>query len=143
MDKIKRINIQDEQFFALLKKTLDRDIKQDDQVTHSVANIIRDVRIHGDKAVLKYTKKFDLYDVKSVTALEITGFDTALSKIDKSLLNSLEISSRRIFAYHERQVAQSWEFSDDIGVSLGQRITPLQSVGIYVPGGTASYPSSV
>ena len=53
------------------------------------------------------------------------------------------MSSKRIFAYHERQMAQSWEFSDDAGVSLGQRITPLQSVGIYVPGGTASYPSSV
>ena len=143
MDKIKRLDAKDQDFPNLLEKALHRDHESDDKIFDAVASIIKDVKIRRDSAVLEYTKKFDLYDVKSVTALEITGFDTALSKIDKSLLNSLEISSRRIFAYHERQVAQSWEFSDDIGVSLGQRITPLQSVGIYVPGGTASYPSSV
>ena len=143
MDKIKRINIQDEQFFALLKKTLDRDIKQDDQVTHSVANIIRDVRIHGDKAVLKYTKKFDLLDVDAVADLKIIDFKKSLSEINRSLLKSLEVSAERIATYHAKQTVLSWEFKDDLGISLGQRITPLKSIGIYVPGGTASYPSSV
>ena len=143
MNKIKRLNVNDQNFMNLIKKALDRDSESDKEIFDSVASIIQDVKSRGDSAILEYTKTFDLYDVKTVDSLEITDFKEALSNINKSLLESLEMSSKRIFAYHERQMAQSWEFSDDAGVSLGQRITPLQSVGIYVPGGTASYPSSV
>lgn len=143
MDKIKRLNINDQNFLNLLKKSLDRDSESNKKIFESVASIIKDVKSRGDSAVLEYTKTFDLFDVKTIASLEITDFKEALFNIKNPLLESLKMSSKRIFAYHERQTAQSWEFSDDKGVSLGQRITPLQSVGIYVPGGTASYPSSV
>ena len=143
MNRIRRLDINQKRFFELLKETLDRDIKNEENISDSVAQIIRDVKVNGDSAVLFFTKKFDQYDVKKVADLELIDFKKSLDSIEKDLFAALELSAKRITAYHEKQLIQSWEFTDNIGVSSGQRINPLQSVGLYVPGGTASYPSSV
>ena len=90
MDKINRLNANDQNFMDLLKKALDRDSESDEKISESVASIIRDVKSRGDSAILEYTKRFDLYDVKTVASLEITDFKEALSNINKPFLNHLK-----------------------------------------------------
>ena len=112
------------------------------QVTEPVQKIIAQVRSQGDRALFHYTRLFDKVDISS---LEVTGeeLEAALEQTDKALLSVLSSAAENIKAYHSRQKRTGFSFSQEPGVVLGQKITPLEKVGIYVPGGTAAYPSTV
>ncbi len=112
------------------------------EVTKVVDEIIESVRLEGDSALLRYTNQFDHRRLISPQELAVPVVGEK-KKLADPLIDSLERSFKRITAFHEKQKDYSWEFTDDLGVVLGQKVTPLDSVGIYVPGGTASYPSSV
>ncbi|HPE02362.1 MAG TPA: histidinol dehydrogenase [Burkholderiaceae bacterium] len=107
--------------------------------------IVDDVRARGDAALLEYTNRFDRMAAPSVAALEIPADEmrAALESLPAARRAALEAAARRIGAFHEHQRAQSWTLTEDDGTELGQRVTPLDSVGLYVPGGKAAYPSSV
>lgn len=112
------------------------------QVTEPVQEIIARVRAQGDRALFHYTRLFDKVDISS---LEVTGeeLEAALEQTDKALLSVLSSAAENIKAYHSRQKRTGFSFSPEPGVVLGQKVTPLEKVGIYVPGGTAAYPSTV
>ena len=128
------------QFDALL--TTKREISQD--VDQTVAAIIAEVVARGDEALADYSKKFDSLDF-SVVPMRVSAADLAAARAccDKPALDALQVAHSRIVAYHEKQRPVDLRFTDALGVDLGWRWTALQSVGLYVPGGTASYPSSV
>jgi histidinol dehydrogenase len=120
----------------------------DAAIEERVAAILADVRARGDAAVLEYTKRFDALDLPHAAALEIPRreLDAALAAIPTAQRDALEAAAARIRRYHERQLdacGRSWSFRDDDGTLLGQKVTPIERVGIYVPGGKAAYPSSV
>jgi histidinol dehydrogenase len=117
----------------------------DTAVQTTVENILRDVRARGDAALLEYSKRFDRLSVNNVTALELphARLQQALSSVSDEARSALEQAAERIRHYHEKQKQESWQYREADGTVLGQKITPLQRVGIYVPGGKASYPSSV
>ena len=118
---------------------------QDPAVDATVASIIADVRTRGDAALLEYTAKFDGVHVASAAALEITAADMrrAFDAIPEAQRAALQTAAARIRAYHERQKLESWSYRDRDGSEFGQQVTPLDRVGVYVPGGKAAYPSSV
>jgi histidinol dehydrogenase len=118
---------------------------QDTGVDATVARIVADVRARGDAALLEYTAEFDRVAVSSVAALEITADEMlrAWVALPEAMRAALQTAARRIRAYHERQKMVSWSYFDSDGSEFGQRVTPLDRVGIYVPGGRAAYPSSV
>lgn len=146
---IPRLHFSDKDFLEKLAARLDIGEAADVEanVDASVAAIIKAVRKGGDKALLEYTKRFDQIDCNSVSELEIKAsrLHDALSNIPASEKKALEIAHERITQYHERQSQElnSWQFEDEFGHSLGQQIRPIEHVGMYVPGGKASYPSSV
>jgi histidinol dehydrogenase len=114
----------------------------------TVTAIVADVRARGDAAVLEYTQRFDRVDVATAGALEIpkTELQAALAAIAPAQRQALESAAARVRSYHERQLeacGRSWSYRDADGSLLGQKVTPLDRVGIYVPGGKATYPSSV
>ena len=113
-----------------------------EEIDKAVRAILDDVKANGDEAVLKYTEKFDgvKLDALCVTEEEI---EQAYSEADKFFIESLEKAAANIAAFHEKQKRAGFEFSGGDGIVLGQRVLPLAVVGIYVPGGTASYPSTV
>jgi len=118
---------------------------QDEAIEQTVENILADVRRRGDVAVLEYTKRFDRLQANSLSDLELSRADLerAFAGLGQAPREALVQAAGRIRAYHERQVGQSWTYTEDDGTRLGQQITPLDRVGIYVPGGKAAYPSSV
>jgi len=118
---------------------------QDPAVDATVARIIADVRTRGDAALLEYTAKFDGVQVASAADLEITAADMrrAYDAIPEAQRAALQTAVARIRAYHERQKLESWSYRDPDGSEFGQQVTPLDRVGVYVPGGKAAYPSSV
>jgi histidinol dehydrogenase len=111
-------------------------------VRKTVADILADVRKNGDEALLRYTKKFDGAELSS---LEVTAEETAaaMAVADRRLVEILERAARNIESFHRRQKREGFVINGDDGVVLGQRVLPLERVGVYVPGGTASYPSTV
>jgi histidinol dehydrogenase len=117
----------------------------DRQVTESVTAIVADVAGRGDPAVLEYTARFDRLEAASVGQLEVSrqSLGKALERIEQKQREALEYAADRIRRYHGHQFQQSWQYHDEEGNLLGQQITPLERAGIYVPGGKASYPSSV
>ncbi|MFQ5993967.1 MAG: histidinol dehydrogenase [Acidiferrobacterales bacterium] len=117
----------------------------DANVDHAVREILEDVRVRGDKAVLEHTRRYDRYQAESLAELEVsrTQLDKALTSLPSILRSALEQAARRIRTYHERQRVDSWQYHDDQGTLLGQQVTALDKVGMYVPGGRAAYPSSV
>ena len=125
-----------------LEKELARSQFSYDDVNETVENILKDVKKRGDKALFEYTKKFDKVDLKTleVSKEEIQkAFDT----IDKELLEVIKYSHDNIKLFHEKQVRNNFIVKKENGVSLGQIINPIEKVGLYVPGGTAAYPSTV
>ncbi len=118
---------------------------QDPQVDAAVAQIVAAVRARGDAAVLEYTAKFDRVEAPTVAALEITGAEmrAAFVALPAHERAALEAAAVRVRAYHERQKMTSWSYREADGSELGQQVTPLDRVGVYVPGGKAAYPSSV
>ena len=111
-------------------------------VSSIVSEIINSVKTHGDKALFEYERKFDNVNLDS---LEVTQseINDALNQVGKEFISLLERAAKNIYNFHSKQVRNGFVFSDKDGVILGQRIIPLERVGLYVPGGTASYPSSV
>jgi histidinol dehydrogenase len=131
-------------FTKRFRAFLDTKREASTDVEATVRAIVADVADRGDQAVTDYTRKFDLFDLDSVglrfTAEEIAG---ARKAITREALDALEFARERIEAFHRRQKPQDDRFTDALGVELGSRWTPIEAVGIYVPGGTAAYPSSV
>jgi len=118
---------------------------QDSAVDATVAGILDDVKRRGDAAVLDYTRRFDRVAAASVAELELTRdeMQCALADLPAARRGALEQAAARVRSYHEKQLAQSWSYTDEDGTRLGQQVTALDRVGIYVPGGKAAYPSSV
>ena len=118
---------------------------QDQGIDAAVAQIVADVRARGDAALLEYTRRFDRLDAPSVAALEITAAEmhAAYASLPTAQSDALGTAAARVRAYHERQKGRDWSFTEADGTELGQRVTPLDRVGVYVPGGKAAYPSSV
>jgi histidinol dehydrogenase len=117
----------------------------DAAVERVVADVLRDVRSRGDAALLEYTRRFDRLEVAGAAALELprAELDAALAGLAPARRDALREAADRVQSYHERQRASSWSFVDAHGSRLGQQVTPLDRVGLYVPGGKAAYPSSV
>src|SRR5262249_16049440 len=112
------------------------------EVEQSVQRIVREVSTQGDAALRKLTKEFDgikLGDLR-IDPQEILSL---AAQVDSGIRDVLRLAKKNIHRFHEFQLEKSWEFEAEEGVRLGQRIQPLQSVGLYVPGGTAAYPSTV
>ncbi len=124
---------------------MSRDPSSDDAVRETVRGILADIHERGDAALLEYTRRFDRSSAASVSELEISQarLQQALDGLDDGLRMALETAARRIRSYAEHQKMQSWSFTDSDGSLLGQQIRPMDRVGLYVPGGKASYPSSV
>jgi len=145
MPPINRLRSQDPDFSQSLRTLLAFDAEQDDSIEHVVADVLKDLRHRGDEALLEYTRRFDRVQASSVQALEIPRqeWQAALQALPQDQRAALEEAARRVRAYHERQKAESWSYTESDGTTLGQKITPLDRVGLYVPGGKAAYPSSV
>ncbi|WP_292783769.1 histidinol dehydrogenase [Methylophilus sp. UBA6697] len=143
--KIKRLNTQDAGFDAELKALLAFETAQDDNIDQVVANILKDVKTRGDAAVLEYTNRFDKTNTTSLAALEIPQAElhAALNGLPAVQREALQAAADRVRSYHEKQVMQSWQYTEADGTLLGQQVTALDRVGLYVPGGKAAYPSSV
>jgi histidinol dehydrogenase len=132
-------------FAATFEALLDRKEGDQDTVTATVQDIIKRVRRDGDRALLDYTARFDGIELATAAELELSGarLGEAVERIAADEREALERAAARIRAYHERQVQSSWSYEESDGTRLGQRVTPLDRVGLYVPGGKAAYPSSV
>ena len=143
--KVRRISSTQPDFDANLKALLAFETAQDDGIDAVVANILKDVKIRGDAAVLEYTIRFDKTNASSIAALEIskTELQEALNGLDKVKREALQAAAERVRSYHEKQLMQSWSYTESDGTMLGQQVTALDRVGLYVPGGKAAYPSSV
>jgi histidinol dehydrogenase len=145
MSAIARLSTRDTEFDSRLEHLLAFDNTQDAGVDAVVASILSDVKARGDAAVLDYTRRFDQIDAQSMSDLQIAPGDLtrALSRLPSSQRDALEQAAHRIRAYHEKQILSSWQYTEADGTLLGQKVTPLDRVGIYVPGGKAAYPSTV
>lgn len=142
---IRRLDAEAPEFDSQFSSLLHRDGEDDDSVTKAVLEILRDVRRDGDAALLAYTRRFDRIDVERAGDLELSSarLDQALDRIRTAERQALESAAARVRSYHERQEQSSWSYSEADGTRLGQRVTPLDRAGLYVPGGKAAYPSSV
>ena len=144
MPSIKRLDTQEPGFDQALADLLSWESVADTGVRDAVEAILAAVRAEGDAAVLRYTAKFDRLERGSVTDLEIPPerLQAALESLPEQQRTALETAAARIRRYAEHQLMRDWDFVDEDGTLLGQRVTPLDSVGLYVPGGKAAYPSS-
>jgi histidinol dehydrogenase len=142
---IAHLSTRESGFEAKLAKLLAFESNQDERIESTVEAILRDVRSRGDEAVLEYTNKFDQIKAGSLAALEISpnDLDRALAGLPAVRRGALEQAAARIRGYHERQPLVSWQYTESDGTTLGQKVTPLDRVGVYVPGGKAAYPSTV
>jgi len=135
----------DKDFDAALKARLNRAMLGNAELNAVVSGIVEDVRTRGDAAVLEYTRRFDRADVESMSELCVTReqMEISLQRLPQSQASALRSAAQRIRDYHERQKQGSWQYEDADGSVYGQKVTPLDRVGIYVPGGKANYPSSM
>jgi histidinol dehydrogenase len=142
---IRRLSTKDQSFDVALKALLAFETAQDDKVDMIVADILKEVKAHGDAAVLAYTNQFDHTNATSLAELEISkqALQVALTSLPAVQRVALQAAADRVRRYHEKQVMQSWSYTEEDGTLLGQQVTALDRVGLYVPGGKAAYPSSV
>ncbi len=142
---IKQLTTSDSNFWVALDNLLAWESVSNEQVFSTVKNIIADVRHKGDKALIELSNKLDRLSVTSMDELSVSPerLKQALEQLDPVQREALEIAANRVRVYHEKQVMSSWQYTEDDGTMLGQQITALESVGLYVPGGKATYPSSV
>ena len=145
MPAIKRLATTDADFSAKLKELLAFEAAADEHIERTVTDILADVKRRGDAAVVEYTNKFDRLTVGAMADLELSKAElqAALDGLPGERRTALEAAAARIRAYHERQKLEGWSYTEADGTMLGQMITPLDRVGLYVPGGKAAYPSSV
>lgn len=142
---IKRLDTTTPDFWNALEQLLAWEGVSDDHVNAIVREILQAVKRRGDAAVLEYTNRFDRMQATGMAELEIprARLEAALGKISPEQRRALELSAARVRAYHEHQKVDSWSYTEADGTLLGQQVTPLDRVGLYVPGGKAAYPSSV
>lgn len=142
---INRLNADDADFNQRLDQLLAWEGVSDQAVNDSVQTILADVRKRGDEAVMEYTNRFDRTEFDAVDQWQLSkpDLEAAYHRLSKPLQKALEVSVSRVRAFHERQVQADWQYTDETGTVLGQRVTPLDRVGIYVPGGSAPLASSV
>lgn len=142
---VRTLDTRDAGFDAAFAQLVAVDTAGDRRIERVAEAIVDDVKARGDAAVLEYTRRFDRVDAPSVAALEIGASEmrAALEALSLDDRAALEAAARRIQAFHERQRGETWIVREDDGTELGQRVTPLDRVGLYVPGGKAAYPSSV
>lgn len=135
----------DKNFFSDLKDNLDFDSTGNNEVQKITKSIVSDIKRRGDQALIELTAKLDHLEVKSVSELEISKarLTEAFENIPEKTKEDLKLAAERIHNYHLKQKGESWSYEDSDGSSYGQKITPIDSVGLYVPGGKAAYPSSV
>ncbi|TGG90766.1 histidinol dehydrogenase [Natronospirillum operosum] len=142
---IQRLNAADADFPAALQKLVAWEGVSDAAVNQTVQNIIADVRRRGDAAVIEYTNKFDRTEFTDMSAmtLERADLEAAWGRLSTTLQQALEIAVARVREFHQRQCQTDWQYTDASGTVLGQRVTPVDRVGVYVPGGSAPLASSV
>jgi len=142
---IRRFSTQQADFEQQLTELLAFETAQDDSIDLVVANILKDVKSRGNAAVLEYTNRFDHTNATSISALEISQSELkqALDGLPLNQREALKTAADRVRSYHEKQLMQSWSYTEPDGTLLGQQVTSLDRVGLYVPGGKAAYPSSV
>lgn len=145
MVRMRRLSTTQAGFDAALAELLAFESAQDPRVEAAVAEILGEVRRRGDAALLEYTRRFDGLDARSIAELELPleRLRQALARLPADQRSALDRAAKRIRAYHEQQKLASWSYTDEEGVLLGQQVTPVDRVGLYVPGGKAAYPSSV
>ena len=142
---INKFSTQDRDFDSKLNSLIAWESASNEEVVRSVEKIINDVKVNGDASVLDYTNQFDSIKAESISELIVSkerlkeSFDNLVIEQKNALLTAAE----RIKSYHQNQVQKSWTYLEDDGSMLGQKITPLERAGLYVPGGKAAYPSSV
>tara|TARA_B110000444_G_scaffold230199_1_gene237237 strand:- start:99 stop:1397 length:1299 start_codon:yes stop_codon:yes gene_type:complete len=143
--KIKFLKFSDKDFENSLKKRLEFDSSNNEQIMQVANDILIKIKKEGDSALIDLTKQFDALEVDRSSDLEISQQDIniAFDNIGLEQKNALEAAASRIFDYHEKQKTDSWSYEDSEGSLFGQKVTPLDKVGLYVPGGKAAYPSSV
>ncbi len=142
---IRRLDAADPDFATHLDHLLSWESVSDEGVNQRVLDIIRAVRERGDAALVDYTRQFDGLDVASMADLILPRerLELALQRITPAQREALEKAAERVRSYHEKQKQESWTYTEADGTVLGQKVTPLDRAGLYVPGGKASYPSSV
>lgn len=145
VNHIRRLNRQDADFESQLKSLLERPEERDGALSSTVADIIKTVRHEGDEAVLRYTRSLDRHTAETISDLTVERdtLEAALDTLDPALAEALKTAASRIEQYHQHQLVSDWGYEDEYGNHLGQRILAMSRVGLYVPGGKASYPSSV
>ncbi len=147
--KVKRLNSKDAKFKETLLSSLSLPMADDEAIDAVVVKILAEVKAKGDEAILAFTKQFDRLNVASIANLEIPRkeLEQAYQGLSAEQKNALDIAAQRVYFYHEKQKIEagchSWEYAEADGTRLGQKVTALDRVGIYVPGGKAAYPSSV
>ena len=142
---ITRLSTRQSDFDAKLNKLLAFEETADEKLETTVTAILADVKKRGDAAVLEYTHKFDRLPLANAAAMELPRAElkAAFEGLPADQRSALEQAAQRVTSYHQKQVQASWNYLDDDGTMLGQQVTPLDRVGLYVPGGKAAYPSSV
>ncbi len=145
MSDMRRLATDGRDFEDRFRELLDAHQRRDSGVERVVREIIEDVRVRGDAALLEYTRRFDGLDAAHAAALQVDDdrLAAAFDALDAPQRDALEFASGRIHDYHRRQRQESWSYRDADGTLLGQQVTAIERVGVYVPGGKAAYPSSV
>jgi histidinol dehydrogenase len=143
--KLRRLSTRSTTFDADLAALTRYEASSDEAVESAARSIIRAVRTRGDEAVLEYARSYDRVQASAVRELEIgkPAMKAAFDALPADQMNALREAAQRIRSFHERQLAASWDYTEADGTLLGQKVTPLERVGLYVPGGRAAYPSSV
>ena len=142
---MRQLSTQDADFDQQLTQLLAFETVNDADLLKTVDDIIAQVRTDGDSVVLALTQQFDQHPATTIQALELSkdALADAFATLDEDVKTALMTAAARVQTFHERQVQETWQYEDALGNRLGQKVTPLDRVGIYVPGGLASYPSSV
>ena len=142
--KVRIYKTSEPSYRSFIRRILARRGGRQGDIEQRVDEIIRTVQQQGDRALLRYTRDFDQRRMTRASMEVKTGeIDRAMAKVPAKDLGTLRLAAKRIAAFHRRQLQKSWQYRDSLGMVLGQRITPLERVGVYVPGGKASYPSTV
>ena len=143
--KIKKLDTLNVNFEKELKAHVGFDADSSENIIKTVSDIVERLKKEGDTALIDFTNRFDQMNISSASELEISSkeLSSALDNLPGTQKKSLEIAAQRIVNYHNKQKIDSWSYDDETGSSFGQKVTPMDKVGLYVPGGKAAYPSSV
>ena len=142
---IRKLSSKSKNFDSELSSLLSFDNDSNDEIYEVVKKIISDVQTRGDQALISLTAKLDSIDVSSMSELTISKerLKKSFDNLSNDQKNALKTAADRIKSYHQKQISKTWTYTENDGTVLGQKITPLDRVGLYVPGGKAAYPSSV